>query len=273
MVDLRTDADGLEGSATAALALAAEANIAIALDVWARAADGGGARSGKGWLVAWAHAPLRSFNNVLPTRDDALLSDALAVAREHCPSGRFRVRAREGVAAIDDASASALGLERAGGIPSLALARISEAAIDLDARTFDVRGVGDDAALQAHVEVVADAFGWTPAELALVFTPPLREDPRWRGLVASIDGEPAGSSQLVIGDDGTAGIYFVGVRDRFRRLGLGEAMTSAALTAAREAGCVRASLQASPMGRPIYERMGFREVAYYRQYLPALPQS
>ena len=33
-------------------------------------------------------------------------------------------------------------------------------------------------------------------------------------------------------------------------------------------GCDMASLQASPEGLPIYERMGFRHAGYYRSYIP-----
>jgi hypothetical protein len=32
------------------------------------------------------------------------------------------------------------------------------------------------------------------------------------------------------------------------------------------AGCDLASLKASPLGYPIYVRMGFREAAYYKTY-------
>ena len=38
--------------------------------------------------------------------------------------------------------------------------------------------------------------------------------------------------------------------------------------ASRGLGCAMASLQASPMGLPVYERIGFEQVADYRTYVP-----
>jgi predicted N-acetyltransferase YhbS len=51
-----------------------------------------------------------------------------------------------------------------------------------------------------------------------------------------------------------------------RRRGSGEAMTWAAANAGARAGCTAAVLQASELGAPVYERMGFRTVTQYRAY-------
>jgi GNAT superfamily N-acetyltransferase len=57
--------------------------------------------------------------------------------------------------------------------------------------------------------------------------------------------------------DGIAGIHLVATSKDFRGQGLATAATAAALRRAREQGCALAVLQASPMGKNVYARMGF----------------
>jgi len=54
-----------------------------------------------------------------------------------------------------------------------------------------------------------------------------------------------------------------------RRRGYGAALTWAALAAGREQGCVAATLTATEMGYPLYQRLGFQPAGVYRTYLPA----
>jgi GNAT superfamily N-acetyltransferase len=61
--------------------------------------------------------------------------------------------------------------------------------------------------------------------------------------------------------DGDALVLFVTTDPELRGRGIATAMTAAALSAARAAGAVRACLDGSEMGEPIYRRLGFRTVA------------
>jgi len=62
-----------------------------------------------------------------------------------------------------------------------------------------------------------------------------------------------------------AGVYFVTTLPEFRNRGIGGAMTwRAAVDGKREEGCVASFLQASDMGRPVYERMGYRIIVNYQ---------
>jgi GNAT superfamily N-acetyltransferase len=86
------------------------------------------------------------------------------------------------------------------------------------------------------------------------------------GLVAylgDLDGDPAAIA-LTIVTDGVAGIYWVGSLPQARGHGLGRAVTAAVTNAGFELGADVASLQASPLGRPIYEAMGYRTIYDYR---------
>ena len=84
-------------------------------------------------------------------------------------------------------------------------------------------------------------------------------------VVAYVAGEPAAAA-LTIASHGIAGVYWVGTLDRFRGRGLGEAVTRAVTNAGFDLGARLNSLQASPMGEPIYRRMGYGEVFRYRIY-------
>jgi ribosomal protein S18 acetylase RimI-like enzyme len=69
---------------------------------------------------------------------------------------------------------------------------------------------------------------------------------------------------------GVAGIYWVGTIPAARGRGLAELCTRAAGNAGFDLGGRIAALQASPMGEPVYKRMGYFEVTRY-PYLVQIP--
>jgi GNAT superfamily N-acetyltransferase len=74
-----------------------------------------------------------------------------------------------------------------------------------------------------------------------------------------VDDEPVATASLITAG-GAAGIYNVTTIERMRGRGIGAAMTVAAVHHGHERGLRLATLQASTMGRPVYERLGFRHV-------------
>jgi N-acetylglutamate synthase len=86
-----------------------------------------------------------------------------------------------------------------------------------------------------------------------------------------VGGRPVATSIRIRTGD-IAGIYFVSTIPEFRRRGFGEAMTRRAIVDGRSTGCTMAYLQASKMGRPIYERMGFLVIEEYSEW-KAKPRS
>jgi GNAT superfamily N-acetyltransferase len=87
-------------------------------------------------------------------------------------------------------------------------------------------------------------------------------DPDVRVFSARLDGRPVGNSVAIRTGD-VAGVYAVGTRPEARRRGVGTAVSWAAVAAGRAWGCDPIVLQASAMGLPVYERMGFRTVVRY----------
>jgi GNAT superfamily N-acetyltransferase len=87
-------------------------------------------------------------------------------------------------------------------------------------------------------------------------------DPDVRVFTARLDGRPVGTS-IAIRTGEIAGLYGVGTLPDARRRGIGTAASWAAVSAGRRWGCDPIVLQATELGLPIYERMGFRTVVRY----------
>jgi GNAT superfamily N-acetyltransferase len=82
--------------------------------------------------------------------------------------------------------------------------------------------------------------------------------------------KPAATSTRVT-TGAVAGIYNVTTLPEFRRRGFGESLTWRAVADGRTAGCKLSYLQASEMGRPVYERMGYRVVEEYSLWKKKVP--
>jgi ribosomal protein S18 acetylase RimI-like enzyme len=86
--------------------------------------------------------------------------------------------------------------------------------------------------------------------------------------VAYLDQQPVATSMLYL-SAGVAGIYLVSTRPEYRKRGIGTIMTLIPLQAARRLGYKVGILQATEAGKPVYERIGFREICTFNYY--ALP--
>jgi len=87
-------------------------------------------------------------------------------------------------------------------------------------------------------------------------------EPHLEIVLALLDGEPVACAQLLV-SHGMAGVYYVGTLEAARGRGLGELVTREVTNRGFERGAPFVGLQASPMGEPIYRRMGYRDL--YRQ--------
>ncbi len=107
---------------------------------------------------------------------------------------------------------------------------------------------------------------WRDAhDRALSAAVPLRD---W---IARLDGRPVAAAALFIGGR-VAGIYNVATVPEARGLGIGRAVTAAALEEAVARGLHTAVLGASDLGYPVYRRLGFRDVSRLRSYALAEPE-
>jgi GNAT superfamily N-acetyltransferase len=150
------------------------------------------------------------------------------------------------------------------------------AAMVLDLAELSERDVGDlDWELSEEMPVAGDlndrAYGHTEDGYAPAFAE-FPQDAPLRIYFARVDGQPASCLATIDHDpvDGAAGpdcgIYWVATPEEFRGNGLSGRLLHIALTEARERGCATSSLQASSMGRPIYEKLGYTSPYRYALY-------
>jgi hypothetical protein len=124
--------------------------------------------------------------------------------------------------------------------------------------------VEDEQGIRDLVEAVAGPFE-LPGEMASVFARPESVLSPFTAavVVRDADGTPVGGAWTSVSYF-VAGIGFVGTAEASRGRGVGTAATAAAMRLGYAMGGRAAALQASPMGRSVYARMGFREVGAYR---------
>jgi ribosomal protein S18 acetylase RimI-like enzyme len=89
--------------------------------------------------------------------------------------------------------------------------------------------------------------------------------------LAYVEGRPAAIAMTIV-TRGIAGVYWVGTSEEARGRGLGRTLTATAVNAGFELGAESASLQASPMGEPVYRRLGFETIFKYRLLMQSAPE-
>jgi GNAT superfamily N-acetyltransferase len=136
---------------------------------------------------------------------------------------------------------------------------------------LEVRAVTDESDVEPYGDVLSAGFGMPrPLAAAVMGASLLLETPGFTGFLGVLDGQPVAASGVFVTGD-VAGVYNVATVERARGRGVGAAITWAAALAGRDAGATRSILQASPMGEPVYTRMGYATPARYRQFEPATP--
>lgn len=130
--------------------------------------------------------------------------------------------------------------------------------------TLRIVPVGDDRGWRQYFDVLCRAFDVPFEVIEPIAVPAIFDDERMTALLGCIGGEPVASS-LGFVERGVVGVYNVGTLAPHRGKGIGAAMTRAAVAWGKARGAESAVLQASEMGRRVYERMGFAEVVPYVQ--------
>jgi GNAT superfamily N-acetyltransferase len=156
--------------------------------------------------------------------------------------------------------ARSAGLDPFGATPEMVCRqRLPE--VDL-ADGVELRWADDESTMADAVAVNAEAYPTLglPAEavprmmerLDLMLEPHL-------GTVVAYEGDTALATAQAMLSHGIAGVFWVGTVEAARGRGLGEAVCRAVTNWAFDRGAAFQSLEASPMGEPIYARMGYEE--------------
>ncbi len=138
----------------------------------------------------------------------------------------------------------------------------------------ELRRVTTPADVDGFARVNAEAYatyGMPPdCALAQLTHAPVLAAPHIAAFVACVDGAAVAAAMTIV-THGVAGIYWVGTVPAARGRGLAEVCTRAAGNAGFDLGARMAALQASPMGEPVYRRMGYVEVTRYPQLVRFAP--
>lgn len=244
-----------------ALAAAAKANLRRVFRHLA-ACSQARTETGDGWLRWRTDIAHPWFSGLLVDHapPEPLLQDTIAALAEVAPLWSLWLADETPSTPWRDALAAA-GLHRDEGIPEMAAA--------LDDLPWDaplppgvtVETVADPRALRLWTETMVAGFGM-PDDLVPAFAAVCAEfgwEPPFRYVLARLDGAPVATAG-VIEAAGVAGVYYVATLPEARGRGIGGAVTREAVRASRDAGYRAAILQASPMGQPVYRRLGFRTV-------------
>jgi GNAT superfamily N-acetyltransferase len=125
-----------------------------------------------------------------------------------------------------------------------------------------VREVRSEEDLALFRETAFAGFGLPPQGARVFLTERLLEMPNVRLYLGTLGGRPVCTSALCATGP-VAGIYWVATLPDARGRGFGEAITWCAVRGGLALGCRLASLQASALGQPVYERMGFATPLHY----------
>lgn len=136
----------------------------------------------------------------------------------------------------------------------------------LELATLSCWSLNEDKSLGTLLIARGFEWGWAPHWMALDLDRvpdgelghPVLSGPRQGAQVFAVrDGTRNVGGVIVNVWRGIAGIYDMGVRPKYRRRGIGRALTLAACRFARERGCTHAVLNATPEGELLYRTVGF----------------
>lgn len=246
------------------LALRTDANYYNAWRAFARLMGGGAVREDDGLLLTDLGLGVQHLNIAFVTRPlqnpVEQVGRALAFFAER--GAPFVVRIREGLDPAAEAACEQLGMPYADTVPGMASLALTAPPLPPG---LAIQRVTAPRELAAFSRVVAHAFG-LPLRLAEgLFPPAILLEPGIELFLGTAGDEPVATATL-IRSGGVAGVYNVATLPGHRRRGYGEALTWQAVSAGAARGCDMAALQASEMGRPVYERMGFNLVSPYRTF-------
>lgn len=214
--------------------------------------------------------PVRVFNQVVVAETSAspdAIRAGVEVARER--GDRFAVTLRRGTDDRYRPVVDGLGLvplPTDPWMPGMALYPVPAVGRTMAPAGHEIRRVSDAQGIADHREAAAAGFDMPIEWLQAIVTEDLGRHPGAAIYVGYTDGEPV-STGIGIRTGRTLGIYNVSTVESARGRGYGAAMTMRLVEDGAVAGCDVATLQASDMGKPIYERLGFRTVVEYSGFV------
>ena len=222
-----------------------------------------------GVVRARTQLPVPPFNGVWATRRDVSVDAVLAAVDEFRGGALpWNLQLRPGYPAELDAALAERGLATTEQIPFMLLtdpARVRAVTAAAGDRTL--RPVMSFVDLESALTLLEQGFSMPPAltrELFPVRLFTLAGATPW--LVRTSGGDLSTALGWLLDD--CCGIYNVATPAEHRGQGHGALATAHAVVEGLEAGATSAYLQASPMGYPVYEKLGFTTAERWQQWMP-----
>jgi ketosteroid isomerase-like protein len=251
---------------------------AMDLNMWAmfreliRLARGGEVRETARFTMA-AHPEGTPFHNMVMVHEPIEAGTLLAAIEDfHGRRGLpFSVWTRAHADQALEAELQQRGFHELLSMPAMAL--LGDPGTRVEPKGLDIRRTTTDQGRRDYLEVTAEAYAvyGQPRAFAEAAFASLESvcAPHVQGFVGYLDGKPVAAAALWL-SHGVGGINWVGTTTEHRGRGFAEAVTWAAVREGFRRGAAFANLQASPMGRPVYERMGFITPSHYRVLIGSL---
>jgi GNAT superfamily N-acetyltransferase len=134
-----------------------------------------------------------------------------------------------------------------------------EAAQALPTEGVTVRALNDEKDVAAMSRALAEAFSMPADSIARAMPLSLYDSPAIDTYVAEYEGDVL-SSVTVTRHGDVVGVWAMGTMAAAQGKGIGRALLSTVMAAERDAGAGAFYLGATPAGRPLYERLGYRTV-------------
>lgn len=238
------------------------------LRMLARLTGGEAHQGAAGVLVLRTGVPAPNLNGIFSLSGEAKPAELLNAVRGWTTAGPWSVTTRGEMP--DDVMSEARGRGLAVHVSHPLLTRrvmADDTALDL-ADGVTVRAA-DPTGDPAYAETVARGFG-APLEMLERFgSAAVLGEPSIRGFVVEQDGVPVGAAMAVDRDKVTA-VVNVAVPPNLRGRGYGTVATRAVARHASSVGSETLYLHATPMGLPLYERLGYTVVERWTMLVPPM---
>ena len=235
---------------------------------WRRrvASCGGVVHEADGLAVCLTGAPSPVFNPTMVERPPADPDAAIAAAERHYEGTGFSMGIDLDAELHADVRAAAdrAGLRLVESRPAMTVA-VPELPYTPPPDGVELLRVEDPALLDQVVDVDAAAFGGDAAVIRRFLPDAVLDDPAQRVYAARIDGQVVAAGESAL-HDAIVGVFGVATIPSARRRGIGAALT-AFVIADRAADAELALLDASDLGKGVYERLGFRTVSTWEVWV------
>ena len=182
----------------------------------------------------------------------------------------FSVHTRAHVDGELEATLSAGGFHRIAATPGMVLHADAHAAAAPVPRELVVRPVETDRDRAAYAEVMAEAYAvyGSPEASTQAFFDRMESvrGPMVQAFLGWCDARAVSGAMLYL-SHGIGGVGWVGTRPTAFGRGYGAALTRRAVDEGIRRGVTTFNLQASPMGAPVYARLGFETPTHYPMFI------